>query len=78
MWLGFTFCWGVCMAKADTALNSTAGSSALPAANEAEQPSHQPVPTNVRVSHPGNPLTHGPEFISVSLHLNVCIICATT
>ena len=48
MWLGFTFCWGGWMAKADTALNSTGASSALPVANEAEQPSHQLVPTSAR------------------------------
>lgn len=69
MWLGFTFCWGVCMAKADRALNSTAGSSALPAANEGEQPSHQPVPTNVR-AFPARE-THLPMGLNLSQYLCV-------
>lgn len=48
MWPSFTFCWGGWMAKADTAPNSTGASSALPVAGEAEQISHQPVPTSAR------------------------------
>lgn len=44
MWLGFTVCRGECMLRADRALNLRGVSSALPAADEAEQP----VPTTVR------------------------------
>lgn len=44
MWLGFIFCWGECMLRTHRALNSRGASSALPVADEAEQP----VPAGVR------------------------------
>ena len=50
MWLGFIPCWGVggWISKADTAAHWTGGGSALPAADEAAQTSHQSVPIQVQ------------------------------
>jgi len=65
------------MAKAATALNSTGASSALPAADEAEQPSCQPVPTSMRAFPTQQ--THLSTSLNLSQYvsLNIHIVCAT-
>lgn len=73
MWLGFTFCWGECVVRGDRALNSRSQLSFASSRCSRSDIAYR----CESFSHLGNPLIHGPEFLSVYLSLNVHIISVT-